>query len=158
MFYILGLFLILALIFSSVGGDNIVSSFLGQIKDNVSATIFPKTEREIIIDNINSDYQYLDKFFAESAPTILSSKNISEVDKTAVKKAMGTFNNSKKLISSLSKLEKDDKGPIKTVGSLIEKVLNIYNESSKSSVDSSISSDTSPTNIPPQCRLECSPN
>ena len=53
MFYILGLFLILALIFSSVGGDNIVSSFLGQIKDNVSATIFPKTEREIIIEKIN---------------------------------------------------------------------------------------------------------
>jgi len=156
MAYILGLFFILALIFSSMSGGNIVTSFLGQIKDNVSAIIFPKTEREIIIDNLNSDYQYLDKFFAESAPTILSTKNVTENDKTAVKKAMETFNNSKNLISNLSKLEKEEKGPIKTVGSIIEKILNIYNDSSKNSVDSPNSSDTAPTNIPPQCRLECS--
>ena len=146
----------MALIFSSMSGGNIVTSFLGQIKDNVSAIIFPKTEREIIIDNLNSDYQYLDKFFAESAPTILSTKNVTENDKTAVKKAMETFNNSKNLISNLSKLEKEEKGPIKTVGSIIEKILNIYNDSSKNSVDSPNSSDTAPTNIPPQCRLECS--
>ncbi|HEY4474975.1 MAG TPA: hypothetical protein VJC06_03570 [Candidatus Paceibacterota bacterium] len=139
-----------------MSGGNIVTSFLGQIKDNVSAIIFPKTEREIIIDNLNSDYQYLDKFFAESAPTILSTKNVTENDKTAVKKAMETFNNSKNLISNLSKLEKEEKGPIKTVGSIIEKILNIYNDSSKNSVDSPNSSDTAPTNIPPQCRLECS--
>lgn len=155
MVYILGLFIILALIFSSMGGSNIVSSFFGQIKDNVSAMIFPKTEREIVIDNLNSNYQYLDKFFSESVPVLLNSKNVSEKDKTDARKAVETFNNSKNLISNLSKLEKEEKGPIKTVGGLIEKVLNLYNGSSKNSVDSLTSYNSDPTNIPPQCKLVC---
>ncbi len=161
MAYILGLFLILALIFSSVGGSHLFGNLLGQVKDKITATIFPKTEREIIIDNLNSDNQNLDKFFSETAPAILNSKSVSETDKAAVKKAVESFNSSKALISNLSKLESAGNSPLKTVGTLIEKVLSLNGNSSQTypnsnnSINSSNSNPSTPTNIPPQCHLEC---
>ena len=156
MAYIIGLFLILAVIFSSISGDShLFKDLLGQVKDKITATIFPKTEKEIIIDNLNSNYQFLDKFFSETVPVILNSKNVSKKDKQAVKKAAETFNSSKKLVSGLSEIEKEEKSPLKTVGNLIEKVLNFTN-SSFNLPESSTSNSIDPTSIPPQCRLECS--
>ena len=143
MAYIIGLFIILAVIFSSFGGgSNFVGNILGQAKNKVSQTIFPKTAREIIIDNINSDYQDMNKFFSETAPVLLNSKTVSATDKATIQKAIESFNGSKSLISNLSKLEKDDKGIIK---SLITKIINL-NETPQ----------PDPTNIPPQCKLVCS--
>src|SRR3989344_5188719 len=140
--YIIGLFLILAVIFSSFGGgSNIVGDFLGQAKEKVNQTLFPKTAREILIDNINSDYQNMDKFFSETAPALLNSKIVSATDKTTIQKAIEAFNGSKSLISNLSALEKDDKG---IVESLINKVVNLIN-----------TPQPDPTNIPPQCSLVC---
>ncbi len=142
MVYIIGLFLVLALVFSSMGGgSNVVGNFLGQAKDKVSQTLFPKTAREILIDNINSDYQNMDKFFSQAAPALLSSKTVSATDKATIQKAVEAFNGSKSLISNLSQLEKSDKGLVR---SLIDKVLNL-NETPQ----------PDPTNIPPQCKLVC---
>ncbi len=162
--YLIGLFIILAVIFSSTSGGNIFSNLLGQVKDKISATIFPKTEREIIIDNLTSSNQYLDKFFSETAPTILNSKNVSENDKTAIKKAVETFNNSKELITDLSKIEKEEKGPLKIVETLVAKVFNLNTDSSKTptnptnSINLSNSDSSTPTSIPPQCKLVCPSN
>lgn len=143
MSYIIGLFLILAVIFSSMGGrSNFIGNFIGQAKDKVSQTLFPKTAREILVDNINSNYRDMDKFFSETAPALLNSKTISEKDKATIQKAVESFNGSKSLITNLSTLEKEDKGIVKA---LIDKVLNL---------DETTQPD--PTNIPPQCRLECS--
>ncbi len=151
MSYIIGLFLILAVIFASTGGNGLLGNIWQNLNGKISQTLFPKTEREILIDNLNSNYQSLDKFFSEATPTILNSKAVSEKDKTAVKKAVEIFNNSKTLISDLSKIEKQEKGPLKTaetlVGTLMEKVLNINSDRTKTSPD--------PTNIPPQCKLVC---
>ncbi|MEK7121596.1 MAG: hypothetical protein AAB857_02710 [Patescibacteria group bacterium] len=142
MAYILGLFLILAVIFSSMGGGgNVVGNFLGQAKDKVSETLFPKTAREILIDNINSDYQNMGKFFSETAPALLNSKNVSATDKATIQKAVESFNGSKSLITNLSNMEKDDKG---IVESLINKVVNLIN-----------TPQPDPTSIPPQCKLVC---
>ena len=123
------------------GGSNFIGNFMGQAKDKVSETLFPKTAREIIIDNINSDYQNMDKFFSDTAPALLNSKNVSATDKATIQKAVESFNGSKSLISNLSNMEKDDKG---IVESLINKVVNLIN-----------TPQPDPTNIPPQCRLEC---
>ncbi len=140
--YLLGLFLILAVIFSSMGGgNNLIGNIFGQAKDKVSETLFPKSAREIIIDNINSDYQNMDKFFSETAPTLLSSKTVSAKDKATIQKAIEAFNGSKSLVSNLSALTKNDKGIVK---SLIDKVLNLTE-----------TSQPEPTSIPPQCHLEC---
>lgn len=123
------------------GGSNFIGNFIGQTKDKISQTIFPKTAKEILIDNINADYQTMDKFFSETAPALLSSKTVSSADKATIKKAVEAFNGSKSLISNLSNMEKEDKGVVKA---LIDKVLNL-NETTP----------PDPTNIPPQCRLEC---
>lgn len=140
--YLLGLFLILAIIFSSIGGGhNLIGNILGQAKDKVSETLFPKSAREIIIDNINSDYQDMDKFFSETAPALLNSKDISPIDKTTIQKAVEAFNGSKNLVSNLSNMEKGDKG---VVESLVDKVVNLIN-----------TPQPDPTPIPPQCKLVC---
>ncbi len=139
--YLLGLFLILAVIFSSMGGNNIVGNFLGQAKDKVSQTLFPKTTKEILIDNINSDYQNMGKFFSETAPALLSSKTVSSADKATIQKAVEAFNGSKSLINNLSQLEQNDKGILESV---IDKVLNL-----------NATPQPDPTNIPPQCKLVC---
>ncbi len=118
-----------------------VGNILGQAKDKVSQTLFPKTAKEIIIDNINSDYESMDKFFSETAPALLNSKNVSATDKAIIQKAVEAFNGSKSLINNLSQLEKEDKG---IVESLVDKVLNL-----------NATPQPDPTNIPPQCRLEC---
>ncbi len=140
--YLLGLFLILAVVFSSMGGgNNVIGNFLGQAKDKISQTLFPKTANEIIIDNINSDYQNMDKFFSDTAPALLNSKTISSDDKANIQKAVEAFNGSKSLITNLSTMDKNDKGIVK---SLIDKVLNL-NETPQ----------PDPTSIPPQCSLVC---
>lgn len=142
MAYLIGLFLILAVIFSSFGNENnLVGNLLGQAKEKVSQTIFPKTAKEIIIDNIDSNYQDMDKFFSETAPALLNSKTISTMDKATIQKAVEAFNGSKSLISNLSQIEKGDKGIVK---SIIDKVLNL---------DEPTQPD--PTSIPPQCKLIC---
>ena len=140
--YLIGLFIILAVIFSSMGGgNNFVGNFIGQAKDKVSQTLFPKTAREILIDNINSDYQSMDKFFSETAPTLLNSKIVSSADKATIQKAIKAFNGSKSLVDNLSQLEQNDKGIIE---SIINKVLNL-----------NATPQPDPTNIPPQCKLVC---
>ena len=140
--YLLGLFLIVAVIFSSFSGEsNLVGNIFGQAKEKVSQTLFPKTAKEIIIDNINSDYKSMDKFFSETAPTLLNSKTVSATDKATIQKAVEAFNGSKSLINNLSQLEKEDKG---IVESLVDKVVNLIN-----------TPQPDPTNIPPQCKLVC---
>jgi len=123
------------------GGSNLVGNIFGQAKDKVSQTLFPKTAKEIIIDNINSDYQSMSKFFSETAPTLLNSNTVSATDKATIQKAVDAFNGSKSLINNLSTLEKEDKGIME---SIIDKVLNLNPTPLPD-----------PTNIPPQCRLEC---
>ena len=122
-------------------GNNLVGNIFGQAKDKVSQTLFPKTAREIIIDNINSDYQSMDKFFSDTAPALLSSKTLSASDKATIQKAVEAFNGSKSLIDNLSNMEKDDKGIME---SIIDKVLNL-----------NATPQPDPTNIPPQCKLVC---
>ena len=123
------------------GGSNLVVNILGQAKDKVSETLFPKSVREILVDNINSDYRDMDEFFSETAPTLLNSKTVPEPDKATIKKAVEAFNGAKSLISNLSNMEKEDKG---IVESLIDKVVNLIN-----------TPQPDPTNIPPQCKLVC---
>lgn len=149
MAYLISLFLILAIVFSATTGTKFFgdifspTEIFSSVKNKVSQTLFPKTAKEIIIDNINSDYQNMDKFFSETAPALLNSKTIFGKDKATIQKAIEAFNRSKSLVSNLSQIERSDKGIVKA---LINKVLNL-NEPTQ----------PDPTNIPPQCRLECSP-
>ena len=178
--YFIGLLIVLGLVFSSFSGMNfggfnlkdVAANTFGVIKAKISSIVFPRTQKEILIENMASDYNILNRFFSQSAENILNSKDISEKDKTAIKEAAQIFNKTKEKIDTLGKLEKEDKSIME---SLVEKVLNLEAvqpvntniSNPNTSVNQTqpgttaapspiVSSGAIPTIIPPYCRVECS--
>lgn len=141
MFYILGLILILGLIFSATTGINFVGDLWDQASKKFSKLAFPKSQKEIIIDNLETQYSELNKFFSSVAPTLLDSDSISPQDKESLQRAVQAFGESQNTIEQLKKLEKEGKSVTKA---LIEKVFDLDNESNPE-----------PTHIPPNCNLVC---
>lgn len=141
--YIWGLFLVLAVIFYSLTGNNVFDNVIDYAKEKSSGFLFPKTEKEIIIDNLSKNQGLLERFFSESAPKILGSTNISKEDKESLINAMSSFTKSRSLIKDLEQTIKDEKSLTKAV---IQKAVNLFSEPALS---------PDPTHIPPQCRLEC---
>ncbi len=147
MAYLIGLFLVLAVIFSATSGTDLLGDIfnpfekLGAIKDKISQTISPKTKNEIVIENLNDSYQTLEGFFSGTAQNISNSKDVSTKDKEALKKAAEAFTKSKELVANLGQLQKEDKSLLK---SALEKVLGLDKEPV-----------LEPTSIPPQCKLVC---
>ena len=137
MSYLIGLFLVLAIVFSVASGSDI----LGGFKNKVTETIFPKSQTEITIEGIQNDQQTLADFFSSAVPEILNSKDVSSETKKAVEKAAAAFNNSKQLVNNLEKLTKDDKNILEAA---VEKILGLDDEPI-----------LEPTSIPPQCKLVC---
>ncbi len=144
--YIIGLFLVLAIIFYSVTGNNVFNNVIDYAKGKSANFLFPKTQQEIIIDNLNKNQDLLERFFSESAPKILSSANISKENKDSLINAMSSFVESKSLIKDLKQIVKEEKSLTKAV---IQKAVDLFSEPILS---------PDPTHIPPQCRLECSNN
>ncbi len=136
MAYLVGLILILAVVFSTGSGSNII----GGIKNKISEKIFPKSQTEITVENLRNDYQALGDFFTNSAPEILNSKGVSVEQKSAIQKAAAAFGNSKQLVNNLEKLTKDDKNILEAA---VEKILGLDEPKAE------------PTSIPPQCKLVC---
>lgn len=137
MAYLIGLFLVLAIVFSVASGSDLVGGF----KSKLTETIFPKSQTEITVENLKNDYQALGDFFTHSAPEILNSKGVSSEQKSAIQKAAAAFGSSKQLINNLEKLTKDDKNLLEAA---IEKVLGLDENPT-----------LEPTAIPPQCKLVC---
>lgn len=137
MAYLIGLFLVLAIVFSVASGSDLVGGF----KNKITETIFPKNQTEITIGNLKNDYQALGDFFTNSAPEILNSKGVSSEQKSAIQKAAAAFSSSKQLVNNLEKLTKDDKNLLEAA---VEKILGLDEEPT-----------LEPTSIPPQCKLVC---
>ncbi|TSC80346.1 MAG: hypothetical protein G01um101429_196, partial [Parcubacteria group bacterium Gr01-1014_29] len=76
MFYILSLILTLGFIFSAVSGTNLMGSLWDQITQKISGFAFLKTQNETVIDNLNSQYNLLDKFFSDTALDLLQNEDI----------------------------------------------------------------------------------
>lgn len=146
--YLIGLFLVLAIIFSAASGSSLLGNIsspleiFGDVKDKITQTVFPKSQGEITIDNLKDSYQILDNFFSDTAQNISDIKGISPQDKTALEKAAATFQSSKDLVANLEQLQKEDKGLIQ---SAIGKILGLDKKSAS----------LEPTSIPPQCKLVC---
>lgn len=165
--YIIGLLIILGLIFSGFGGVNFgsttVAGLFNGIKDKITATIFPKSDSEILIENLLSDYGATETIFSQAATNILNSKDVSAKDKAAVKQALETMQKSKDGLINLDNLAKNDQSIAKSV---ISKILNLDSNSSSSPTTNSSNNssnvngtqnvqDAGPTSIPPYCHLEC---
>ena len=146
--YLIGLFLLLGAVFYLSDGNNITGILNGNVlevlKNRADDLLFPKTEKEVLIDNLSTKYDSLNKFFSGSVPRLLGSKDISREDKDIIEEAAQSFSESKELLDNLASLEKKDKSLTKTI---IQKVLGLTKESEQA---------LEPTHIPPQCRLECS--
>ena len=141
MVYILGLILILGIIFSATTGVNFASDLWNKMMNGVSEFAFPKSQKEITIDNLNSQYDLLDRFFSDTALDLLQNENISAEDKKTIQSAIQSFGNSKNLVSKIENLTKNDKSITKA---LIEKVFDLAPEPAPD-----------PTHIPPNCNLVC---
>jgi len=113
----------------------------------VSEFAFPKSQKEIVIDNLNSQHDLLDRFFSDTALNLLQDENISAEDKEAIQSAIQSFGSSKDLVSQIENLTKNDKGLTKA---LIEKVFNLDTKS-----EPPPAGEPNPTNIPPNCQLTC---
>ncbi|MBI4119855.1 MAG: hypothetical protein HY454_00100, partial [Parcubacteria group bacterium] len=122
MAYILGLILILGLIFSATTGVNFAGDLWNKITNRVSEFAFPKSQKEIVVDNLNSQYDLLDRFFSDTALDLLQDENISLKDKKAIQKAIQSFGESRELVSKIENLTKNERGITKA---LIEKVFNL---------------------------------
>lgn len=74
-----------------------ISSLRSQLID----AVIPKTQNEILIENLAPHQEALRTFFAEQAPLLLQSKNLSAVERTTLQKAVEQFQNSDAVIQSL---------------------------------------------------------
>lgn len=158
MFYIFGLFVIIGLILSGFTGSlpfdlntagitGILNNIFDDFKKKTYEFLFPKSENEILIDNLNSNYNLLDRFFSQSSHSILNSKDISRNDKEKFKQALEVFNKTKDQLKVLSLETVKNKPGI--LESFIRKTLDLDD------TDKNINTDPDPTYIPPACRLEC---
>ena len=162
MFYILGLLLIIGLILGGFSGSlpfdlnasnilGVVSEAFNNFKNKTYDFIFPESENEIMIDNLNSNYDLLDRFFSKSSDTILKSKDIPENQKNEFKQAIKAFNETREQIKTLSaEAVKNNPGVLETI---VKKTLGLEEKPREASAG-----DPDPTYIPPQCRLECNGN
>lgn len=146
MAYIIGLILVLGLIFSTTTGFNFVGSLWDQVTGKFYDFSFPKSQKEIVIDNLNSQYSLLDRFFSDTTSNLLQNKSISAEDKKAIQSAIKSFGNSKDLVSQIENLIKNDRGITKAI---IEKVFDL-------DTDPPPAGGPEPTHIPPNCNLVCS--
>jgi hypothetical protein len=147
MAYLIFLVIALATIISATTGYNPAGSLIDGAKDKIKTTTldfaFPKSEKEILIDNITEQYNLLDRFFVGEAIEVLESDTSTEEEKEYVRKALETFSNSKIMLEELKNREEKDNSIIKSV---VKKILNL---------DSDTQESPGPTYIPPQCHIVC---
>ncbi|MBI4158130.1 MAG: hypothetical protein HY505_00700 [Candidatus Yanofskybacteria bacterium] len=145
MAYILGLILVLGLIFSATTGVNFSGDLWNKMTNRVSEFSFPKSQKEIVIDNLKSQSNLLDRFFSDTALNLLQDENISPENKKAIQTAIQSFGSSKDLVSQIEDLTKNDKSITKA---FIEKVFNLDTKPE-------LGLGPDPTSIPPNCNLVC---
>ena len=148
MSYIAGLFLILVLVFYFFNSSGFNTNIIDSVKSRIYDTVFPKSENEISIDKLNSNYNNLSRFFNEKAPALLKSVNLTNEDKKVLSAAIDVFNDSKTPLEKIKKAVSGDKGIVR---SIVDKILNIDNRQSLEQSEQS----TEPTYVPPQCKIIC---
>ena len=125
MVYVLGLIVMLSFIFSAVSGTNFMGNLWDQATQKMSGFAFPKSQKEIIIDNLESQYSELNRFFSSVAPSLLNSNSLSPQDKESLQKAVQNLEESQNTIERLKNIEKEGKSVTKA---LVKKVLDLNME------------------------------
>ncbi len=75
---------------------------LSSLRSQIIDSVIPKTQNEILIENLTPHQEALRTFFTEQAPLLLNSKNITPAERSALQEAVKTFQNSDTVIQSLT--------------------------------------------------------
>lgn len=97
----------LGFIFSSISGTNFVGSLWDQLISKISGFAFPKTQNEIVIENLEAQYSNLNKLISSVSPSLLSSDTVSSQDKESVQQAVQIIKESQNTIVQLKNSKKD---------------------------------------------------
>ena len=97
----------LGFIFSSISGTNFVGSLWDQLRSKISGFAFPKTQNEIVIENLETQYSNLNKLISSVAPPLLESDTVSSQDKKSIQQAVQIIEESQNTIEQLKNSKKD---------------------------------------------------
>ncbi|PIR42020.1 MAG: hypothetical protein COV30_00690 [Candidatus Yanofskybacteria bacterium CG10_big_fil_rev_8_21_14_0_10_37_15] len=145
MTYLIGLFLTLFIVYSVVFNGGL----FGDFKNKISEKIFPKTETEVLVEDLKKNYTFIEDFLSSSTPEILNSKVLTSETKAAMEKAVDILKDSKQTITKLEEVAKNDKGFLETA---VGKVLGLSKETIFGSGQNQPAQQTS---LPPQCKVVC---
>ena len=120
--YILGLILMLGFIFSSISGTDFVGGLWKNLVSKIGGFAFPKTQNEIVIENLETQYSNLNKLISSVAPSILGSNTIAPEEKESVKQAMQIIEESQNTIGQLKNIQTENRSVPKA---LLEKVFKL---------------------------------
>ncbi len=122
--YLAILFLLIVGIVSFFTGTTPLNNLARQGQDSISALLSPKTEKEILIDNIEKRSTILDRFFSSTAPSITKSGALTQEQKSSVQEAQTAFEESQVFLQALGQEIKDEKSIPRTI---VEKLLTSKN-------------------------------
>ncbi|HEY4520552.1 MAG TPA: hypothetical protein VJJ72_01995 [Candidatus Paceibacterota bacterium] len=148
--YILGILIILGIIFYTGSDFSFTNpgNLLGQIKDKSEEYIFPKSDKEILIENLQEDYKNLEQFFQSEAPQkLLQSNTLTPSQKETLQKALDGFKATKQSLEEVKKKVIEEKSIPKII---FEKILSFDQKKTPQEEQG-----LEPTYIPPQCRVTC---
>src|SRR5258706_14687698 len=112
MSYLIPIFLILAVLFGTGAGNHLPG--IKQVQGSILDSLFPKNEKEILIDNVNKQYETISRFFsAPTMATLLTSKTLTDQQKADLKTAIDTIAATKQDLQSLTVKEKTDQNLVK---------------------------------------------
>ncbi len=148
MAYFVGLLALLVIVFTTLSG-NVFSptESLNSLKARILEFVDPKTDKEIAIDGLTSNVDSIIALLGETVPNILKSANISEKDKTNLKKIIETASATKVTASQVQALESKNGGIFQ---SIVNSAANLISPNATNNGGS-----PNPTYIPPQCKLVC---
>ncbi len=112
--YILLLLVLLAGIFAFSTSGLSPAGLFDQAKNTV-ASILPKSEKEVLIDNLNKQQTILERFFTTSAPALKQGALLTTAQKQELQQAAEAFTASERLVTQLEEVVKKDESTSTTL-------------------------------------------
>lgn len=156
MAYILLLLIAIGAILSFTIQSNPLAGLVEKTKASLIEHVVPKTQTEVIINNLEPSHKVLERFFSNTAPKVIKSEPISNQERQELQSAIQAFSQSQQAIEQIRQAEQSETSIPEAV---IKKILSI--EASPTPTPNlfpSPSSSPAPqiTPVPPYCHVECS--
>lgn len=155
--YILLLLIAIGAILSFAVQGNPLSGTFEKTRASIVDYVTPRTQTEIIIDNLAPSHQALERFFTQTAPEVIKSRTLSAQEQRELESAIEAFSESRQAIEDIRQAERSENGVTETI---VKKLLNMETTprpltSPSPSASPAISTTPAATPVPPHCRVEC---